>query len=167
MDIWLLNWKLGLALRVPLQHSSLQFTRRTRYGVGPSTAREYLDFVVDRRSLLDMLGGLDLAGCFGWGEAEEQQRAAEQLLLRSPSELSPGRVPLYVCPECGDLECGAVTVHVERTNDSFVWSDFAMEGGPDSPPTRYSKWQSLGPFAFNKTEYWHVLQTARTGHPAA
>ncbi len=44
------------------------------------------------------------------------------------TELAPGRVPLDVCPECADIGCGALTVHVARRGSEFVWSDFGHEG---------------------------------------
>ena len=31
--------------------------------------------------------------------------------------LEPGRFPLYVCSECADLGCGALTMAVERRSD--------------------------------------------------
>lgn len=138
-------------------YSTLQLTPRTRGAGGQSTPRNFLDFAVDGRSLLDQLGGLDLVGCLGWGEAAFQRAAAERLLLRVPSELASGRVPLYVCAECGDLACGAVTARIERSADAFVWSDFGMESGPGSGIIRYPRWQDLGPFAFPRAEYWDVL----------
>ena len=138
-------------------HSTLQLIPRAQPAGGPSTPREFLDFVIDGRSLLDLLGGLDLVGCLGWGDAAVESTAAKRLLLRIPSELASGRIPLYICAECGDLDCGAVTAHIERTADAFVWSDFGMESGADSGITRYPKWQDLGPFAFHKAEYWQVL----------
>jgi hypothetical protein len=41
---------------------------------------------------------------------------------------------LYVCPECGDLGCGALTAKVGRDGDYIVWSDFAFETGLDVDP---------------------------------
>lgn len=36
------------------------------------------------------------------------------------------RVPLLMCP-CGDLQCGAVTVRLSRTDDAVQWTDWAWE----------------------------------------
>ena len=33
---------------------------------------------------------------------------------------------IYVCPICGDLECGAITARIEREADEIVWRDFAL-----------------------------------------
>jgi hypothetical protein len=34
----------------------------------------------------------------------------------------PNRVAIYVCPECGDLGCGAITVAVSREEGTVIWS---------------------------------------------
>jgi hypothetical protein len=71
--------------------------------------------------------------------------------------LRSGRVPLSVCAECGDLGCGAITALVERTPDGFVWRDFAFENNYDGTMTDMDSYRAIGPFMFNKTEYWQVL----------
>ncbi|HYE72789.1 MAG TPA: hypothetical protein VEF04_05635, partial [Blastocatellia bacterium] len=65
-----------------------------------------------------------------------------------------GRIPIYVCAECGELECGAVTVKIDKVADNFVWSDFSFENGYDCTTQTFHQ---VGPFAFNKTDYWQVL----------
>jgi hypothetical protein len=34
---------------------------------------------------------------------------------------------MYVCAECGDLGCGAVTAAVEVGDDKVVWRDFGYQ----------------------------------------
>jgi hypothetical protein len=46
---------------------------------------------------------------------------------------------------------------VERTPDAFVWRDFAFENGYDATVTDTDSYRGIGPFRFNKTEYWDVL----------
>jgi hypothetical protein len=145
-------------------YSTLSLKWRTRQGGGGHTHWEYLDFLVDGRSLWEHLGAADVIGCLGWGNPAEEQRAAERLLLRAPSTLSLGRVPLFICAECGDLDCGAVTAQVERTPEGIAWYDFAFEDS-GGEITRYPKYQALGPFLFNKAEYWRALND-RLGIPA-
>ena len=62
-----------------------------------------------------------------------------------------------MCAECGDLGCGAITALVERTLDGFVWRDFAFQHNDDASITDAESYRAVGPFVFNKTEYWHVL----------
>jgi hypothetical protein len=54
--------------------------------------------------------------------SDEDERAAQRLLLAAPSEID-GRVALYVCPECGDVHCEAITVIIDRQGDEMVWRD--------------------------------------------
>jgi hypothetical protein len=130
-----------------------------REGGGGKTERDYLDFVVAGESLRDMLDPGDFIGCLGWGSEEIEVHQIAQLLLQEMSELSSGRIPIYICPECGDLHCGAVTVRVSKEADSFVWSDFAFETGCDDAASLFEK---VAPFTFDKMEYWRALDTRRT-----
>jgi hypothetical protein len=61
------------------------------------------------------------------------------------------------CAECGELACGAVTARVEQTPETIVWRDFAFENGYDATVTDTDFYRGIGPFMFNKTEYWEVL----------
>lgn len=75
------------------------------------------------------------------------------LLGQRPPELANGRVPIFVCGECGDLGCGAITAAVEWTADTVVWRDFGWdvnyetdEDGEDDP-------MSAGPLIFDRAQY--------------
>lgn len=74
------------------------------------------------------------------------------LLGALTSPLPNGRVPLFVCPVCGDLGCGAVSVGVERSTTTVVWRDFGwdfdyeIDGEPSDPILG-------GPFVFDRREY--------------
>ena len=131
--------------------SSLELHWRVRPGGGGRTERRYLDFVVDGISLYDRLRAGDRVTALGCWLPDSEREHIEQ--LRSAS----GRVPLYVCAECGDFGCGAVTVQVERTPEGFVWRDFAFENNYDDTMKDADSYRSVGPFLFNKTEYWQLL----------
>ena len=68
--------------------------------------------------------------------------------------LEPGRFPLYVCSECADLGCGALTVAVERQSDgdAVTWSDFRFEDG-NTPLSEHPSLAGLGPFTFSAERY--------------
>lgn len=70
--------------------------------------------------------------------------------------LAPGRLPLYVCPICADLGCGAVTVHVDHTRPGEVtWSDLRFESGLTS---EYDfDLSSAGTFVFDAVQYQRTL----------
>lgn len=91
--------------------------------IGTQTERRFLDFVVDGESLYDRGTG-DNVGCLGWLDSEEDELTAKRLLLDAPSDFD-GRVGLFICPECADPHCGAVTALIERQGDDIVWRDFA------------------------------------------
>lgn len=103
--------------------ATLEIRWRTREEGGGRTDRRYLDFVVDGVSLHEMLGSPDLIGGMGWGEAEGEREYINRLLLESPPDAPSGRTSLYVCPECGDIGCGAITARISESADSFVWSE--------------------------------------------
>ncbi|MGV3619469.1 MAG: hypothetical protein ACO1OB_01555 [Archangium sp.] len=98
-----------------------------RTGSANQAARSWFDFVINGERLSRTLEVGDKIGVFGWLSARQQREYADQLLLRSHSELSSGRVPIFVCPECSDLGCGAVTVDVFRDGTEIVWDDFHIE----------------------------------------
>ncbi|NTW40220.1 MAG: hypothetical protein HGA44_10100 [Cellulomonadaceae bacterium] len=76
---------------------------------------------------------------------------ARVLLGEETSELADGRVPLYVCPVCGDLGCGAVSALVERSASHVIWRDFGWEVGWDDgeEEIRFVG----GPFVFDRRQY--------------
>src|SRR5688572_10905102 len=104
----------------------LELEPRLRQGGNGATPREYLDFVVDGEPLSKRIAG-DLASCLGWFRPEENAMAIRRLLLEQPADLPNNRRSIYVCPECGDLGCGAVSVVVELAGDLVIWRDFGFQ----------------------------------------
>lgn len=140
-----------------MQTSRLELHAQTVLGGSGGTERSYLDFVIDGVSLRRQLKPLDRVTGLGWWGAEAERRYIDQLLIRVPGESPTGRVPIYICAECGELGCGAITGVVERTSGSFVWRDFVFESGGDLAVVDASSYQGVGPFLFNKHEYWQLL----------
>ena len=102
---------------------SLAWRDRRLDGVPGRSPRRFLDYEVDGESLYDQIDE-DLISCLGWFVPDEDERAAQRLLLAGPPNID-GRVAVYVCPECGDVYCGAITVIIERQADEMVWRDAA------------------------------------------
>jgi hypothetical protein len=103
-----------------------------------------------------LLGGVnDKIGVLGWMSLEEDDRKAGAL-LGARSDLESERVEIYVCPECGDIGCGAVTAVVEVHGHRVIWRDFGLErdwedshaGRLDLKPCR-----GVGPFRFKWPQY--------------
>ena len=128
---------------------------------GARTERWSWDFVIDGASLSALIGG-DVAGALGWRAPEQEAAVADRLLRRAPADLPPDRVALYVCPECGDLDCGAVTAAVAREGDVLVWRDFAWERLSDVPD---GERLSLRPFRFSRATYGRALRAAIATRP--
>jgi hypothetical protein len=142
--------------------STLSLVWRKRLGYVTSystrTERDYLDFVIDSQSLQDVLRQGDLIGCLGWGVPEEESHLAEVLLLKQPSGLTDDQAMLYVCPECGDLGCGAVTVRIQEDETTVLWSRFGYDNGYEEGFPDFQRFQTLGPFRFDKARYYEVIQ---------
>jgi len=70
--------------------------------------------------------------------------------------LDPGYLPLYVCPMCADLGCGAITVHVDHTRPGQVtWSGLRHDSGLS---TDYDlDLSAAGSFTFDADAYRQVL----------
>jgi hypothetical protein len=137
--------------------SVLQLNWKSREGGGGKTRRDYLDFVIDGQPLSETVGG-DLASCLGWLVPAENARAVNQLLLKEPAVLPNNRRSLYVCPECGETDCGAVTAVIERIGDKIIWRDFGFESNTDevTPIRNYGNIS----FTFERAQYNQALKGA-------
>ena len=89
------------------------------------------ELAINGRALSSLIRTADKRLAFG------DPGLVKQLLLRAPSALPSGRCPLYRCAQCGDLECGAVSVRVTVVEDCFVWSELSIESpsGGEHPAT--------------------------------
>ena len=101
-----------------------ELTWADRRAVPPASARRFLDFLVDGQPLSER-HRQDLISCLGWFVPDEDERAARRLLGEQPADVE-GRVALYVCPECGDTLCGALTARITHSERAVTWTDFAM-----------------------------------------
>src|SRR4051812_35677270 len=106
--------------------SKLRLEKKRREGGNGKTQRDYLDFVIDDKPLFEEIRG-DLISCLGWFIPEQNIKAIERLLLKEPADFVNNRRSLYVCPECGDLGCGAVSIVIEQIGDKIVWRDFGYQ----------------------------------------
>ena len=124
------------------------------------TGRVYADFVIDGEPLSTYAHRRgDLISSLGWGVREAQDATVARLLLEAPAPLPGDRVPLYLCPECGDIQCGGVTVCIKREDDIIVWREFAYETGLDidAPGLDQKHRNTLGPFRFASAKYEPVI----------
>lgn len=149
--------------RTDIPTAQLELRWATRHGLGWGSSvhvRRYLDFVVDGRSLLAALGGGDFVTPFGWLRPWVEEEAARQLLLVDPSPLEGGRRELYVCPECADLGCGALTAVIERAGDRVFWRDFGYQREPGEAAIERDGCEGVGPLAFARDAYEDAIHSA-------
>jgi hypothetical protein len=125
-------------------------------------ARISVDFVIDGQSLLaELIAANDgesypseslaegFMGCFVDGFDSDNTRKSLQLAAALEPDTEEGRYLLYVCPECGDLGCGAYGAKIRLTEDDVEWYNFAYENGYEPGHSL----PSVGPFFFNRSEY--------------
>ncbi len=97
----------------------------------------------------------DLITPFGWSENREYEaKIIKALTLQNESDLQEDRVTIYVCPECGDSDCGAVTAKVFDRGDRIVWQDFGYETGYGGLTERYT---NIQPIEFERNEYFKAF----------
>lgn len=135
--------------------NSFRLEWKRREGGSNWTQRDYLDFVVDEIPLSKRLGVE--TSCLGWLEPSENEKAVYRLLLEEPADFPNNRRSLYVCPECGDLGCGAISVVIEQTENQIIWRDFAFEYNYSEELIRY---ENINSFVFDRTEYEKVIKSA-------
>ncbi|MFN0249621.1 MAG: hypothetical protein ACKV2T_22245 [Kofleriaceae bacterium] len=130
---------------------TLGFVEAVRVGGPQHQERRYYDYTINGHPLRAMIDPGDNIGLFGWLPHEFEVEFARSLLLRGPSKLPSGRVPLYICPECGDLGCQSLSARVIEERDRFVWTEFAYEANYDAGPT--TELFEVRPLSFEKRAY--------------
>jgi hypothetical protein len=115
--------------------------------------RQYWDFVVSGESLQKYLraGGVTQLGYFP--NKSQERTFLRQLRMQEKSELVDRRVEIYVCSECGDIGCGAVTVRIEDHGDRIIWKDFAHQ----SDPEYVGELIDVEPLEFDRESYFKAL----------
>lgn len=122
------------------------------------TAREYLDFIVSGRSLKTILNieTADYITLFGWGTNLDYERHILNVFrLKEKSELESGRIMIYVCPECGGIDCGAITATIKDFGNKIVWTEFGYETGYGGLSETYDNIKAI---EFDRTSYFTAFQ---------
>src|SRR5690349_10261037 len=97
-------------------------------------------------------------GVLGTDDTVWNEAAGSKLLQQAEADLPPNRVALFVCPECGGISCGAVTVALNFDGEYVIWSDFRWERDWDGAPDDRSL--AIGPFVFDRREYESKIRDA-------
>ena len=126
--------------------------------------RRSVDFVINGQSLFSAAGAgkLDMCGRFSAETEKWNHESARAFLLENKADegLNAGRFMVFVCSECGDLGCGAITCEISRDGDCFVWQSFAYENGYDPDMTDFDSYAHIGPFCFREDDYRRAIHEA-------
>ncbi len=136
---------------------TIQLQNAIRQGGSDRKERLYFDFIISGISLKKILAieGSDRVTLLGWeGYAEQDQYMSKVFKLQKRSPLSTGRVVLYGCPECGDIDCGAITVSILDLGYRIMWKDFDHETGYGGLEDLYPH---IKPIEFSKRNYFEVF----------
>lgn len=144
------------------QTNTLELVWKTREGGKGRTKRDYLDFVIDGIPLGDFFSKWDYIGCLGSDFISYDLEMVEKLLTNLPSDLNDDRYSIYVCPECGDIGCGAITAQIIKSNEGFIWQKFGLQNNYEDEIRYQDEFKKIGPFLFKESEYVKVL----TNRPA-
>src|SRR5262249_13364297 len=120
--------------------------------------RRFVDLLVNGVSLWEVLGKPhDMVSvlCSDFLESETV-KALDRLLLKSPADLQNDRSSLFVCAECGDLGCGAISMSVKQENGRITWCDFGYENNYEARILR-DEYSEVGPFEFEFHPYESAL----------
>ncbi|MGY8709331.1 hypothetical protein RAD16_26610 [Bradyrhizobium sp. 18BD] len=125
--------------------------------------RHSFDFVVNGVSLFEATQAFEYDMCGSLSNPQYEREIARRINKRTAAMLTSDvpvgghRVALFVCPECGDFACGAITARVARTERGVQWSEFAYENGSDAASKL-----GLGPFEFEWAAYLSEIERSKT-----
>lgn len=137
---------------VIVKQLGLQWALRT--SGGGKKERRYLDYTIDGKPLHDSPFIGDTISGLGWLPSDAEIAFIERLLLKRPNEFG-NHTLLYICPECGDINCGALAATVSKTGDYFVWSDFRYVNGYDESMSQI--YSEIEPIYFDQMQYWQTF----------
>jgi hypothetical protein len=131
--------------------------------------RHFLDFLIDGHSLWEQLKKPDMVSAlcseYATQSLDESVKAVNRLLLLEKADHPSGRRTLFICSECGDLGCGAITSAILRDGGTFIWKDFGLQNNYDDN-IALTAYQGVGPFVFDAATYERALVQAREKLPA-
>jgi hypothetical protein len=123
--------------------------------------RHFFDFAINGHSLWQMVGkSRDMVSIlcreFVLGETI---KTVNRVLLTEGADLPDNRRSLFICAECGDIGCGAITLRIVREGDAILWKDLGFENDYQEH-VDLDSYRELGPFTFDAAPYERVLLRA-------
>jgi hypothetical protein len=144
-----------------LSHAMLHRTVALSHEGDGRREQTSIDFVVNGTSLLTELvrrsgGHNDFMGRLAKGLPQFKSEVLSKLGVDAAADTETKRVILYLCPECGDIGCGAYTAIIERVEDGYVWRSFSYENGYEPAAVV----ENFGPFRFEHQQYVSAINQA-------
>jgi hypothetical protein len=139
------------------------FTTSLRADGMAKTPVAFWDFTVDGAPLFADLAalspdGFDYVGVIQEAWPIETVAAIERLLGDAPGDLPDGRISLYVCPECGDLGCWAVTARVTAEDGVVIWQAIGWQADYDQQIVALGEDGAFPDVVFTRGSYEEVLR---------
>jgi len=144
--------------------NTIEFKKRTLKADPKRNAesRIFYDVIVDGKSLFEQFidAESDMVGNLGfYNNVDLNLKTIDEYQLKGKSELESGQNMLFVCRECGDIGCGAITVKVDQTENGITWSNYKWENGyEESYESDFIDFKTL---EFEKNEYFKALEIVR------
>jgi hypothetical protein len=131
---------------------TLNFDKRTRRE--NNSERNYYDFNISGQSLMTILkaDNRDLISPFGWGDKNYEQEIIKEFTGQKNPQISGERLMIYVCAECGDLGCGAITAELKIIDTKVIWKNFRYED--NSSEIDFTSFKDIPPFEFDRSDYF-------------
>jgi hypothetical protein len=120
--------------------------------------RNFLDFSINDQSLWEKVGrARDTVSVFCREYVlNESIKAVKRLLLTEEADFPNNRRSLFICSECGDRGCGAITALVHDEDGALVWSDFGFENTYERD-IDLDRYKGIGPFVFDSASYSNAM----------
>jgi len=118
--------------------------------------RQYLEFIVSGQPLHEYLGVKEQSRVTPFGffpDKKEQKRALREFRFQQRSLLIDNRVELYICEDCGDIRCGAITTKIIDEGDKIIWAQFATQNDPEE----ISELLAVEQIEFNRQDYFKAF----------
>jgi hypothetical protein len=123
-----------------------------------------IDFLVNDTSLCSATRANErgMAGCFmSLAVPGHTAKLAKIFAGELLADVLPGdRIPLFVCPICGDAGCGTISFKLTHQGKLVRWSEFAYENTWDDEVTDFESYSTLGPFEFDLEPYERAIGRA-------
>ncbi|RTQ50064.1 hypothetical protein EJV47_10510 [Hymenobacter gummosus] len=128
-----------------------------------SLTQVYFDFIVSGNSLSQLLQ-LEKAHKTSILYPHRSDKVLEHVIKLflgvEKSLLNQERTCFYVCAECGNLACGAITATIEIHDTTVIWKDFGWNFGDDEPDVPDD--EPVGPFVFDRVGYSQAFTELRS-----